>query len=170
MTGTRTRIADHVATHPGVHFNELVRTLDLAPGQVQYHLRRLRSDDRVVEEQLHGYTHYFTTDYDDWERSALALLRRETAGDVVAVLLDDRPARPAAVAAELDIARSTLEWHLERLMTHDIVSKEFDDNDEVLLDLERPELLFSLLQKVEPSVVERLTDRFTRLVDHLFEE
>ena len=40
-TDTRERIAAHVEHNPGVHFSELVRDLDLAPGQVQYHLRRL---------------------------------------------------------------------------------------------------------------------------------
>ncbi|MGM0397617.1 MAG: winged helix-turn-helix transcriptional regulator, partial [Halobacteriota archaeon] len=38
MVETRTRIAEAVRTQPGIHFNGLVRSLDLATGQVQYHL------------------------------------------------------------------------------------------------------------------------------------
>jgi predicted transcriptional regulator len=73
MTDTRTRIADCIATRPGIHFSELVRRLDLAPGQVQYHCRRLRKSDRVVEEHLYGRTHYYDPEFDAWERAAIAL-------------------------------------------------------------------------------------------------
>lgn len=38
MSETRDRIAEHVHARPGVYFNELVRALGLAPGQVQYHI------------------------------------------------------------------------------------------------------------------------------------
>jgi predicted transcriptional regulator len=53
MTGTRNRIAQQVRRNPGIHFNELTRTLDLAPGQVQYHLRKLQRSDDVLEESLY---------------------------------------------------------------------------------------------------------------------
>lgn len=94
MTETRATIADAVRAHPGIHFNELVRTLDLANGQVQYHLGRLRDEGSVVAERLYGRTHYYPPGYDEWERRALALLRRETAGDVVAYLLANGPTPP----------------------------------------------------------------------------
>jgi hypothetical protein len=68
MTETRTRTADHIRTHPGIHFNALVRALDLAPGQTQYHLKRLLADNTVVAEHLYGRTHYYPPDYNDWER------------------------------------------------------------------------------------------------------
>ena len=89
MTDTRTRLAKHVSATPGVHFNGLVEQSGLAPGQVQYHLRRLRADGVVRQERLYGKTHYYPPEYDDRERRALALLRRETARDVLLALLDD---------------------------------------------------------------------------------
>lgn len=62
MTETRTEIEDAVYDHPGIHFSELVRQLDLAPGQVQYHLKRLRAEDSVVDERLYDRTHYYPPD------------------------------------------------------------------------------------------------------------
>src|SRR6056297_3044303 len=106
---TREKIHDYVAANPGIHFNELTRALDLAPGQVQYHLRKLERADTVVEESLYGRTHYYTPEYDTWERGAIALLRRETARDVLVYLMTNGPSAPNTVADGLDIARSTLE-------------------------------------------------------------
>ena len=165
MSDTRERIRDHVAANPGVHFRALVRDLDLATGQVQYHLARLE-DVRV--ERVNGRTHYYPPGYDAWERGALALLRRETARDVVAALYDAGEARPAAVADRVGIARSTLEHHLDGLVSSDVVRKERDGN-RVTLSLVRPEETVALLGTVEPSLAERLTDRFERLVDGLLE-
>jgi predicted transcriptional regulator len=167
MTHQRDRIHDQIADQPGTHFNALTRTLDLATGQVQYHLKTLQRENRVVAEQLYGRTHYYTPDYDPWERAAIAVLRRETARDIAIVLLDDGPSSPAAVADALDIARSTLEWHLDHLVAQGLVRKERDSADRVTLVPERPEETVRLLRLVAPSATDRLVDRFTRLVDGL---
>jgi predicted transcriptional regulator len=163
VSKVRERIRDHVAAHPGVHFNELVRRLDLAPGQVQHHLKRL-TPDAVVAESLYGRTHYYPPAYDEWERGALALLRRETARDVLEALAAG-PRAPDAVAAEVGIARSTLEWHLDHLLERDLVEKAYDERGRVTLSLARPAETADLLGAVEPSLPDRLVDRFTRLVD-----
>lgn len=169
MSQTRTLVHDHIAANPGVHFNELVRSLDLAPGQVQYHVRRLCRQDDVLAESLYGRTHYFPPEFGPWERGAVALFRRETARDVLGYLLDEGAARPDAVADSVGVARSTLEWHLDHLVEQDVVRKRREGN-RVTLELARPEATRELLAAVSPSLPERFVDRFTRLVDSLLEE
>lgn len=167
MTHQRTRIRGSIADHPGIHFNELTRVLDLAPGQVQYHLRKLKRADTVIEESLYGRTHYYTPGYDTWERGAIALLCRETARDMLVYLMTNGPSAPTAVADSLAIARSTLEWHLDHLVEQQLVDKQRDSHNHVTLVLRRPAETARLLRSVEPSVADRLVDRFTRLVDGL---
>lgn len=167
MTAQRDRIRRYVADHPGIHFNQLSRELGLATGQLQYHLKKLRRADDVVSESLYGRTHYYTPGYDDWERGAVAVLRRETARDVLLYLIAEGPSAPGPVAADLDIARSTLEWHLDHLIEQTLVEKRRDDRGHVTLALARPDETADLLRLVEPSIPERLVDRFTRLVDGL---
>ncbi|AZH26102.1 winged helix-turn-helix transcriptional regulator [Haloplanus aerogenes] len=170
MTAQRDRIHQYVAGHPGVHFNKLARELDLATGQLQYHLKKLRRTDDVVAESLYGRTHYYTPEYDDWERGAVAVLHRETARDVLLYLIEAGPSAPAPVASDLDIARSTLEWHLDHLIEQNLVEKRRDDRGHVTLALSRPVETAELLRLIEPTVPERLVDRFTRLVDNLVGE
>lgn len=170
MSETRARIAEHVRAHPGVHFSGIERALDLAPGQVQYHLRRLREGGSIDAEAVYGRTHYYPSGVDAWDRRALALLRRETARDVVAVLLDGGPARPGAVTASLDIARSTLEWHVDRLVESDLVEKRRDERNRVTLALTREADVVRLLRDADPTLLGRLVDRFARLVDRLLAE
>ncbi|MFC4553174.1 MULTISPECIES: winged helix-turn-helix transcriptional regulator [Halorussus] len=169
MNETRRAIADHVRERPGVHFSAVVRETDFAPGQVQYHLRRLCSDGRLVPEELYGRTHYYPPEYDEWERAALAMFRRETARDLLAFLLDEGETGPATLADELDLARSTVEWHLDNLEAQDLVERRREGN-RVRVALARPEATAELLAAVTPSMPERLVDRFTRLVDGLLDE
>lgn len=170
MSETRARIANHIRAHPGIHFNGLVRGLELAPGQIQYHLRVLLSTDDFVKEPVYGRTHYFATNYEPWERQALALIRRETARDIIAVLLDDGPVSPSHVTDRLDIARSTLEWHLDRLQTQGIVTKKRNHSHQITLTLDRPDELSALLRNADPTLLARMIDRYTRLVDRLLTE
>ncbi|NGM67824.1 ArsR family transcriptional regulator [Natronolimnobius sp. AArcel1] len=169
MTTTRRQIRTHVQANAGIHFNELVRESEFAPGQIQYHVRRLIDNDDLVRSEFYGRTHYYPPTYDEWERAALALFRRETTRELVVYLIEHESAGPSDVAARLDIARSTLEYHLERLVEHEIVEKSYDARNRVTLSLANPERTGELLATVEPTVPDRLVDRFTRLVDDLLE-
>lgn len=169
MTEVRSAIEDAVSSRPGIHFNELVRSLELGTGQAQYHLRRLVDDDSVAVERVYGRTHYYPPTYDEWERRAIAVLCRETAADIVAYLLANGPTRAGTVAAELDIARSTLQWHVDRLSAHDIVEKR-RDGGRVTLAVASPDRVVAVLREADPDLRERLVDRFTRLVDLLLTE
>jgi predicted transcriptional regulator len=170
VTATRERVASLVREEPGIHFSDLRRSLDIAPGQAQYHLRRLVGDGTLVEDALYGQTHYYPPSFDEWERSALALLRRETSGDVVACLLDDGPLRPEAVAERVGIASSTLSWHVGRLADAGVIERDEAVDGEMTLRLTRPAATARLLQRAEPTLPGRLVDRFTRLVDDILEE
>lgn len=170
MSDTRQRIRAHVHANAGVHFNDLARELTLAPGQIQYHVRRLISDGEIVREEFYGRTHYFPPSYGEWERGAIALFRRETARTIVVTLLERGPSRPGEITADLDIARSTLEYHLEHLDECDVVEKRYDQRSRVTLRVVDPNRSASLLVTIRPTVSDRLTDRFTRLVDGLFED
>ncbi|MFC6717325.1 winged helix-turn-helix transcriptional regulator [Natrialbaceae archaeon GCM10025810] len=170
MSDTRARIRREIAADPGVHFNELVRTLSLAPGQVQYHVRRLVDDDRVVRHERFGRTHYYPPEYDEWERDAVAVLRRETAAAIATVVYSRDVARPNEVAETLDLPRSTLEHHLSHLEECGVVDRRYVRGNRVVLQLVRPSETAALLEAVSPDPGTRLVDRFERLVDSLLGE
>jgi len=166
---TRERVAARIRDDPGIHFNAVVRASGLARGQVQYHLRRLIRTGRVVADERYGRTHYFPPEYDEWERGALALLRRETAAEVVGLLLDEGELPAPAVAERVGIARSTLSHHLDHLTERGLVGTCRDADGRVVLAPAAPERTARLLRSAEPTLPERLVDRFARLVDSLLE-
>ncbi|MFC7325897.1 winged helix-turn-helix transcriptional regulator [Halorubrum rutilum] len=167
MATTRDRVRRHVRETPGVHFNQVERDLDIATGQAQYHLRRLVNNEELVVERIGGRAHYFDPTFDPWERRALAFLRRETARNIVLRLHADGPLRPETLTTELDLARSTVSWHVSNLSDAGIVTK--SDDRPMTITLTRPDRTAALLEVVSPSLPDRLVDRFIRTVDSLFE-
>ncbi|WP_280536491.1 ArsR family transcriptional regulator [Halopenitus sp. POP-27] len=165
MSDTRDRIRRHVHATPGLHFRRIGRDLDLATGQVQYHLRRLTREGTVVKEPVGGKTHYFAPSFDPWDRRTIAFLRRETARGIVVRLAADGDRRPGTLAADLDLAESTVSWHLSTLAEHDIVEK--SPSSPMTVSLTRPARTAQLVDTVSPSVSDRLVDRFLRSVDEL---
>jgi len=165
MTDVRRRVREHVRTNPGVHFNALARNLDIATGQAQYHLHRLGRNDEVIAERIRGRTHYFDPEYDAWERRLLALYRRETARELLTLLLDEGRLPAAALADRLDLARSTVSWHLDSLSEAGVVETHRGARGRVEVTLARPEETERFLREVSPSLADRLVDRFVNLVD-----
>jgi predicted transcriptional regulator len=171
VSNTRSRIRDCISRKPGIHFNDIKRELDIATGQTQYHLRKLIRADQLQKESIEGRTHYYPPTFSAWERGAIALLRRETTREIVLFLLRNDTAAPAELASQLDIARSTVEWHLSRLSEYDIVTKEPMDADSsrVVVTLQDREAVYRLFREIEPHLLDRVVDRFSRLTDELLD-
>jgi DNA-binding MarR family transcriptional regulator len=170
VSESREQVERYVRARPGVHFSAIVDGLDQATGQVQHHAARLVRAGRLERETLYGRTHFYPAGYDERERTVIALLRRETTGDLVHRLLSESGRRPAELASDLDVARSTVEYHLDRLVDHDLVEKRRGADGRVTVHLTRPRETGRLFAEVEPGTFARLVDRFERLTDRLLDE
>src|SRR6056297_3553520 len=168
MSETRARIRDCIYENPGIHFNAVSRKLDIATGHTHYHLRKLTRGEKVTKEGVYGRTHYFPPTFSEWEPGVIALLRRETSREIVLLLLRAEPLPPAEVADRLDLARSTVEWHLSRLVEYEIAEKEKREG-RLVITLTEPDEIYRLLREIEPRLVDRLVDRFSRLTDELLD-
>ncbi len=169
MASTQTAIKNCIYHNPGIHFNAIGRRLDIATGQTQYHVRRLAAQETITQESICGRTHYYPPTFSEWERGAIALLRRETAREIVVLLFNYDELCPDEIADKLELARSTVEWHLSRLAEYDIVTKDRDQSTLVVRLQKRTEL-YRLLREIEPRLIDRLVDRFARLTDELLDE
>lgn len=165
MNDTRKRISEHVRSNPGVHFSGIVRDLDVATGQAQYHLRRLVRGGDLDSESLFGRTHYYQPTYDAWERRALALLRRETSRELIALALREETVLATEATDELDVARSTVAWHLSNLEDAGVVETHYVEHGRLAFEVVEPDRIRELLGAVSPTLYEQLVDRFDRLVD-----
>lgn len=166
MTVTRERIKQYVSVKPGIHFSGIERDLDLATGQVQYHLKRLTNNGDLIADDIAGRTHFFEPGVSSFERQVIAFLRRETAREIMLRLASTGSMAPVELAADLDLARSTIYWHIETLAAHGIVVRESDGSRVSLAD---PAVTEAILADISPTLPETVIDRFMRTIDSLFD-
>jgi hypothetical protein len=71
------------------------------------------------------------------------------------------------VAAELDLAQSTVSWHTSKMADQGCIEK--STTSPMMVSLAKPERTAELIESVSPSLPDRLVDRFVRTVDSFLE-
>ncbi|WP_232054827.1 winged helix-turn-helix transcriptional regulator [Thermococcus sp. 2319x1] len=51
---TRERILDYVTKNPGITFRKLAQELNIGIGNLQYHLRHLEKEGKIISKRLGG--------------------------------------------------------------------------------------------------------------------
>lgn len=161
---TRRAIYEALQASPGAHFSKLQRELDLATGTLQYHLRVLEDRDLVEVKKDGRYTRYFPSfEVDRRDKDALGLLRQETPRRVVLDLLEHGTSQLTEISDRLDLAPSTVSFHMDKLREADVARRPERGRYE-LVDEER---LVDLLTTYQESFADRAVDRIVSLVTGL---
>lgn len=162
---SRREIYRLVEEHPGIHFRDLLERLDYAQGTLQYHLRRLADDGLVAVSDDGKYTRYYPAgEFSESDRAVMNALRRTYSRRIIAHLLADGPLTTAELSDRLGKARSTISWHLSKLVDANLVTKERDGVAVyyALSDPDRARYLYTIHRK---SFTDRLVDRLLGLWD-----
>ncbi len=112
----RKRLTEYIRRNPGVHFRKISRDLDLAIGQVDFHLNSLVKGEVLIKDSSTSNARYFVRDkFTREERKAMSVLRREIPRGVVVYLLENPGSTPHEILGSFNFTHATLSYHLKRL-------------------------------------------------------
>lgn len=157
--GVRQRVYDAVRRFPGIHVRELERQTKESAALCQYHLEKLVAEKLVEGHDQGGYTRYFPTakgkaaSVTPRDQETLGLLRENVPLHIVLVLLDDEPLSHTEIVAKVDVAKSTVSYHLAKLAEGGIVDREPGTKKLRLVDRERTYRLL-LMYRPTPTLIE----------------
>jgi len=121
----RAAIAGYLEATPGAHFSKIRDDLQLGTGETQHHLRQLLEDGRVESYKDGEYRRFVPADrFDDFEKSALSYLRRETPRGMVLTLLEDADASGGDIADAVGVSRPTVSKYAAELEDAGLLSRE----------------------------------------------
>ncbi|MFW6018239.1 MAG: winged helix-turn-helix transcriptional regulator [Halapricum sp.] len=113
---TRDAIVGYLEATPGAHFSKLRDDLQLGTGETQHHLRQLLESDAIESHEDGDYRRFFPTGrFDDFEKTALSYLRRDTVRGILIALLEDPDATGGDVAASAGVSRPTVSKYASEL-------------------------------------------------------
>ena len=151
--------------HPGKYLRELQRELDMAMGALEYHLGNLENAGLVtVLQQEHK--RFFPAEMDRRDKRILSLLRQKLPRRALLVLLEKGPTTKGRLVEAVDVAASTLNYHLAHLVDVGLVTADRDGR-EAVYRLNDPGAVVRLLITYRSSLLDRLVDAFLEGVDAL---
>jgi len=84
LRGTRKKIYEYIYAHPGSHLREIGRNLDLAVGDLQYHLYALEKAGYVVSNRRGIYKRFYPSKiFDERQKDIIGTLSQETSRKIL---------------------------------------------------------------------------------------
>jgi DNA-binding MarR family transcriptional regulator len=117
-------VYEYIRAHPGAHVRGIANDLQLATGDLQYHLRWLEKHGLVKTRRSGFYRFvYPTMVFQERHEVLLGVLTQETPREILLSLLHDPGMTQGDLARSLGHSQPTISWHLERMMRTGLVGK-----------------------------------------------
>lgn len=161
---TRKRLYREINKAPGIHFRELKRRTGLAIGALQYHSDVLTRVHLVKVQKRGKFIRYFPVigEHTESEKITLSLLREESVRKIILFLIQKKRATNRQLAKFLELAPSTVSFHMQKLLKSGLVEKKRTPRRTYfyLLNAEEAKRLLTSYRK---SFLDDLVDSFVEM-------
>ena len=126
----RKKIYNLIKENPGLHANKIAKLLSISGQLADYHLAYLERNEMIVAVKEGGFRRYYvkgTTGFNEQKR--ISILQHETPLKIVLFLLQYPSSTHKEILEQIEVAKSTLTYHLTKLIKHDIVSVTVQENE-----------------------------------------
>lgn len=119
----RKNIINKILQEPGIHNNELLRKCNLQKGQLQWHLYVLLQYGIIKKEKLGQYISFFPVlSKKEVKKIPLKLITKSKTSIKILDLIEKNPGiNSAMIAKKLDMSRSSVKYHVDKLAKLDLI-------------------------------------------------
>lgn len=134
----REKIIKIILENPGIHTNEILRDLDLAKGQLQWHLDILLSNGIIKMKKLGQYkTFYSKLNNKDLDYTKILISKSDTASNILDLIKKNPGINSKTISENLKLNRSSVKYHVDKLIKREIVSFKDAGNEKQLFFIKR---------------------------------
>jgi len=120
---TRRKIYDLVAKNPGLHMSKIAEILSMRVSLVEYHLIYLVKNQVINALKESGYLRFYIKGKIGTEdKKLLSLLRQKIPLRIILFLLKNNRAQHKEILQNIDVAPSTLSYHLKKLFKFNLIT------------------------------------------------
>ncbi len=122
----RRRIYDAIQENPGLSITDLGELAGCSGSTLNYHLRVLEKNDLVISQRDGRYLRFFDRAsglYANGRKTVVSALRNDTTAAIAGAILHNPGVAQCDLAEAFEIAPSTVNWHIQRLMGAGLVDK-----------------------------------------------
>ncbi|NOJ26847.1 MAG: hypothetical protein DA330_02400 [Nitrososphaera sp.] len=161
---TKDKVYEFIVRHPGSYFREVLRSLGMGTGNLQYALEVLEREGRITAIRVGSYKHFYPSDVGEEKKNILGILSQESPREILLFLSRKPGACQTDVAREIKCSSPTARWYLVRLESLGLIwSRRRGAEIKYYANTSVPELA-SLLKAYRPAVWSRYADRMADLM------
>jgi len=156
---TRKKIYRLIEQNPGLNLSTIAEMLSLDFQLVDYHTRYFEKHDLITIVKESGFKRYYVKgSVGVFEQKLFDVLRQEIPLKIVLFLLKNPSAKYQEILAAFDISKSTLSYHLKKLVKNKIVANQVQGDDRVYVVVDEKEVMRFLLRYRPSDVLKRFKD------------
>jgi predicted transcriptional regulator len=148
-----------ISESPGLHFREIQRRTKKATGQLTYHLDYLQKADLIKVIRDGEHLRYYPHTQKGEEINLIECVRQRSIRHILLYLMENNGCNHEQLVKTLQLSPSTISWHLEKLISCKVVTKESQGRRSVY-SINCPQLVKNVLERYQESFMDRLVDRF----------
>jgi predicted transcriptional regulator len=164
---SRRRIYEFLLANPGVHLRRIGQHLGMSTGMLSYHLGVLERRGLLKSEELgHRKRYFIARAFAEAQRRILGILREDVPRRIVLEILQFGERTFAELQASVGVSKSTLSYHLQKLLAREILLRTKRGRESVFLikDMgEVVEILVANRRSFHDDAVERFADTWNKL-------
>jgi len=158
----RRKIYDIISKNPGLHLSKIADLLQMRISHVEYHVHFLEKHEIITIDKSTGYLRFYvkgTIGVQD--KRYLSILRQKTVLRIILFLLKNDTVQHKDILENVAVSASTLSFHLNKLVKHDIVEvQRYGENKGYQLK-NRKEIIAWLIQYKPFDLYEEFTNVWT---------
>ena len=129
----RDKIIELILDNPGIHFNELLRKINISPGNLVWHLDILEKYKVIKKENFEHFVVYFPYHQKNpISNLDLKLQKSELTLKVLEMIEKEPGIWNNSITNKMKINRKTIEYHIKKLMDLGLIYIEKDGNKKKL--------------------------------------
>ena len=121
------RVLEFIYNNPCAHFRKIKKDLGLSIGKIQYQLKKLEDDGKIISLQNSFYKFYFPiVVFQEREKELLQILNHESLRTILFYIIEKHNPSKNEIANYLNISYSSVNWHIEHLISYDMIIEKKD--------------------------------------------
>lgn len=164
IESTKDKVYGFIVKNPGSYFREILRSLEIGTGNLQYALEILEREGKVTTIRVGSYKHFYPSDVDEEKKRILSILSQESPREILLFLSRKPGSCQTDVAKEIRCSSPTARWYLIRLEALGLIwSRRQGAEVKYYANTSMPELA-GLLRTYRPSIWDKYADRMADMM------
>lgn len=161
---TRDIVYGFIASNPGSYFREILRSLHIGTGNLQYVIEMLEREGKITTIKVGAYKHFYPSEVEEQKKNILSTLSQESPIEILIFLASNPGSCQTDVAKKIHYSSPTARWYLLKLESLGLIWSRKDGAEvKYYANTSIPELA-NLLKRYRPSIWNRYADRMADLM------